>query len=74
MYQQLYSTINKNEVISIAQAYKFNLEYVKPGALILKIVTIKFNDPNIDETPVKCSAKIAQSTEPFAVNVDERGG
>ena len=51
--------INRNDVIRIAQTNKFNLEYVKPGALILKIVTIKFNDPSIDDIPVRCSAAIA---------------
>lgn len=66
--------INKNDVINIAQINKFNLEYVKPGALILKIVTIKFNDPKIDDIPVKCKANIAQSTDPLGENIVDSGG
>jgi len=66
--------IKRKDVISIAQANKFNLEYVKPGALMLKIVTMKFKEPKIDETPVKCKAKIAQSTEPLGENVVDSGG
>lgn len=37
---------------------------VIPGALILKIVVIKFVAPNKEEIPAKCKLKIAKSTEP----------
>jgi hypothetical protein len=35
---------------------------VIPGALIFKIVVIKFIAPSIDEAPDKCKLKIAKST------------
>jgi hypothetical protein len=35
----------------------------KPGALILKIVTIKLIAPKIDAAPDKCKLKIAKSTD-----------
>jgi hypothetical protein len=60
--------------MSIAQTNKFILEYVNPGALMLKIVTIKLREPSMDEIPVKCSAKIAQSTDIFGEKLVERGG
>jgi hypothetical protein len=34
-----------------------------PGALILKIVTMKFTEPKIEDSPDKCKLKIAKSTE-----------
>jgi hypothetical protein len=45
--------INKNEVIRIAHTNKLSLEYSNPGALILNIVTMKFKDPKIEDTPVR---------------------
>jgi hypothetical protein len=35
---------------------------------------MKFKDPKIEDTPVRWSAKIAQSTDPFGENVVESGG
>jgi hypothetical protein len=35
-----------------------------PGALMFKIVVMKFIAPRIDEIPAKCREKIAKSTEP----------
>lgn len=67
-------SINKNEVIRIAHTNKFNREYVNPGARILKIVTIKFKEPSIEEIPVKCNAKIAESTAVFGEKPVESGG
>jgi hypothetical protein len=54
---------NKKAVINTAQAYKGNLCINIPGARILKIVTIKFIAPKIEDTPAKCKLKIAKSTE-----------
>jgi hypothetical protein len=34
----------------------------KPGALILKIVVIKFMAPRIDEIPARCKLNMAKST------------
>jgi hypothetical protein len=45
--------INKKAVIKTAQTNKGNLCIVIPGALILKIVAIKFVAPNKEETPSK---------------------
>jgi hypothetical protein len=41
-----------------------NLCIVIPGALILKIVVMKFTVPNIEARPAKCKLKIAKSTDP----------
>lgn len=35
-----------------------------PGALIFRIVVIKFIAPSIDEIPAKCKLNIAKSIEP----------
>jgi len=55
---------NKTAVINTAQTKSGNLCIVKPGALMLIIVVIKFIAPRIDEIPAKCKLKIAKSTEP----------
>jgi len=39
-----------------------NVCIVIPGALMLKIVVIKFIAPNKEAAPAKCKLKIAQST------------
>jgi len=54
---------SKNEVTKIAHTYNGNLCIVIPGALILKIVVIKFTAPKIEAAPDKCKLKIAKSTE-----------
>jgi len=41
-----------------------NLSKVSPGALILKIVVIKFIAPIMDEAPAQCKLNIAKSTDP----------
>jgi hypothetical protein len=54
---------NKNEVIKTDQTNKGILCIVIPGARILKIVVIKFIEPNIEDIPDKCKLNIAKSTE-----------
>jgi len=44
---------NKKEVIKTDQTYKGNLCIVIPGALMLKIVTMKLIAPNIEAAPDK---------------------
>jgi hypothetical protein len=51
-------------VINTDQTNKGNLSMVKPGALILNIVVIKFIAPIIDEAPAQCKLNIAKSTDP----------
>ena len=55
---------NNIAVTNIAQANKGNLCSDIPGALIFKTVVIKLIAPNRDETPDKCKANIAKSTDP----------
>jgi hypothetical protein len=50
--------------MNTAQTNKGNLCIVIPGALIFKIVVIKFEAPNIELIPDKCKLNIAKSTEP----------
>ena len=64
---------SKNDVISNDQINSGNLIQVKPGALILKMVVIKFIAPNNDATPAKCKEKIARSTD-GPVACDDNGG
>jgi len=53
---------NKIAVINIVHTNKgITVKYI-PKQRILKIVTIKFIAPAIDETPAKCKLKIAKST------------
>ena len=56
--------ISKNAVIKTAHTNRGNLCIDIPGALILKIVVIKFTVPKIEDTPAKCKLKIAKSTDP----------
>lgn len=55
---------SRNAVISTDHTNKGNLSKVIPGALILKIVVIKFIAPIIEEAPAQCKLKIAMSTDP----------
>jgi len=55
---------NKKAVINTDQTNKGNLSIVNPGALILKMVAIKFIAPIIEEAPAQCKLNIAISTEP----------
>jgi len=54
--------INNIAVMKTDHTNKGNLCIVIPGALIFKIVVIKFIAPKIDEIPAKCKLKIAKST------------
>jgi len=54
---------NKKAVIKTAHTIRGNLCIVIPGALILKIVVMKFIAPKIEEAPDKCKLKMAKSTE-----------
>jgi len=53
---------NKKAVINTDQANKGILCMNIPGALMLKIVTIKLIEPNTEEAPEICKLKIAKST------------
>jgi len=55
---------NKKAVISTDHTNNGSLSIVNPGALILKIVVIKFIAPIIEEAPAQCKLKIAISTDP----------
>lgn len=55
---------NKKAVIKTAQTNKGTLCADIPGALIFKIVTIKFIAPKIEEAPAICKLNIARSTDP----------
>jgi len=54
---------NKIAVIKTAHTNNGILWIVIPGALIFKIVVMKFIAPNIEEIPAKCKLNIAKSTE-----------
>jgi len=54
---------NRNAVINTAHTNRGNLFICRPGALILKMVVIKFIAPKIEEAPDKCRLKIAKSTD-----------
>jgi len=55
---------SKNAVINTDHTNKGSLSIVNPGALILKIVVIKFIAPIIEDAPAQCKLNIAISTEP----------
>jgi len=55
---------NRIAVMKTAQTNKGILCIVIPGALIFKIVVMKFIAPKIEEIPARCKLKIAKSTEP----------
>jgi hypothetical protein len=66
---------NKNVVIKTAHTNKGNLCIKSPGALILKIVTMKLIDPIIELAPDKCKLKIAKSTDgPECAKIPDNGG
>jgi len=66
---------NRNAVIKTDQTNKGNLFISIPRHRILKIVTIKFIAPAIEETPAKCIAKIPASTEaPECAKTPLKGG
>jgi len=66
---------NKTAVINTAHTNNGILWNVIPGALIFKIVVMKFIAPKIDEIPAKCKLKIAKSTAPPEWNsIDDNGG
>ncbi len=46
----------------MAQTKRGNLSKVKPGDLILIVVTIKLIAPNKEEIPATCKLKIDKST------------
>jgi hypothetical protein len=54
---------SKTAVIRTAQTKSGILCNVKPGALMLIIVVMKFTAPIIDEAPAICKLKIAKSTD-----------
>jgi len=55
---------NRKAVIKTDQTNNGNLSIVIPGALILKIVVIKFIAPAIEEKPAQWRLNIAISTDP----------
>jgi len=66
---------SKNAVISTDQTNKGNLLIYIPRQRILKIVTMKFIAPAIEDTPAKCNAKIPASTEaPECARTPLKGG
>jgi hypothetical protein len=65
----------RNTVISTAHTKSGNLCINNPGALILKIVTMKLIDPKIELVPERWKLKIAKSTEgPECAWIDDNGG
>jgi hypothetical protein len=54
---------NKKAVIKTDHTNNSILCIKKPGALMLKIVTIKFTEPKIEDNPDKCRLNIAKSTD-----------
>lgn len=66
---------NKKLVISTLQANSGTLCIFIPGARILKIVVIKFIEPNKLLNPETCNEKIAKSTDaPGIPTSDDKGG
>jgi hypothetical protein len=55
---------SKKAVMKTAQTNRGTLWADIPGALMFKIVTIKFIAPKIEEAPAICKLKIARSTDP----------
>ena len=53
---------SRKAVIRTAHTYRGSLCLNRPGARLLKIVTIKLIAPMIDEAPDRCRLKIAIST------------
>lgn len=66
---------NNIAVIKTAHTNRGILCIVIPGALIFRIVVIKFIAPNIDEIPAKCKLNIAKSTDgPEWNSIEDKGG
>ena len=66
---------NKKAVTRIDQANKGILCIVIPGALILKIVVMKFIAPRIEDAPARCKLNIARSIAgPGCPAFDDNGG
>jgi hypothetical protein len=62
-------------VINTAHTNRGNRWNVIPGALILRIVVIKFIAPRIEEIPARCKLKIARSIEPPEwKSIEDKGG
>jgi len=55
---------NRTAVTNTAQANRGIRCKDRPGALIFKIVVMKFMAPSIEEIPARCRLKIAKSTDP----------
>ena len=55
---------NNIAVIKTDHTNRGILSMVMPGALILKMVVIKFIAPIIEEAPAQCKLKMARSTDP----------
>jgi hypothetical protein len=64
---------NKKAVIKTDHTNNGKKYIFIPGTRILKIVTIKFIAPKIDEIPAKCKLKIAKSTEASEATVLKGG-
>jgi hypothetical protein len=54
---------NSIEVIKTDQTNKGILKNLNASGLIFTIVTIMLIEPKIEETPAKCTLKIAKSTD-----------
>jgi len=66
---------NNIAVIRTAQTNKGIRCKVIPGALMLRIVVIKFIAPNIEDIPAKCKLKIARSIAPPEwKSIEDKGG
>lgn len=66
---------SKNAVTRTAQTKSGILCMKSPGALILKIVTIKLIAPIIEAAPERCKLNIARSTDgPECACIAESGG
>ncbi len=58
----------------IAQAKSGIFCSVRPGARMLKMVTMKLMAPRMEEMPATCSAKMARSTAISSCEITESGG
>src|SRR3569623_2765212 len=66
---------NKTAVSRTDHTNNGSLCIIMPGALMLKIVVIKFTAPNKDETPATCKLNMAKSTEgPECAFIALKGG
>jgi hypothetical protein len=66
---------SKTAVILTAQQNNGNRCIVLPGDRMFTIVVMKLIAPRIDETPARCNAKMAKSTDgPLCASTDDKGG